>query len=298
MPIKISKYEPSQYDGGYTIIDTGEDQVVASFDINNEFKGRPPYLVLNIDPSNGNYGTAQVIENIKALLEKAGIDDFEVKTDRNAGITMKADFGNGGPNKDAFAIRFKALHPGDLTKIAGALSDDVDLERGKTVYGLLNNNVVMQILEEEQKMHPSHSIGYKITSAPIHEGGQAYIDIENTIPGSIISILKQSGQMSKSADNNPTASYELTDIHFNGRNRTFLSGLLDKAGIEYDAYPEYISAQAPINQVVELLAANELMPQSAVETTKTAFSKVRPDGYYKHEGTAGSGQAVFQPTVM
>jgi len=90
-------------------------------------------LSVSIDPERVSYSEAHLVERLTGLIEHSGIEGLELEPSRHG---------------NSYSVKLATEDPTDLTRITQTLSRSVDLDRGRTIYAVIDPEVSNAVADE------------------------------------------------------------------------------------------------------------------------------------------------------
>lgn len=197
-------------------------------------------------------------QTVTNLLDAASIENYEFKRSING--------------RD-FSVEVKGAEAGMLTKVAGALSSNVNLEDGKTIHAVIDKDVAIRIADLEAEATGQDVDAYSITRDEFSEPGVEYVTYSSNIPGSAVTAVQQDGQSAAIAGQKVRA--EKTRILIDPASKSAVAKALRDVNADFTAGQGVIQVNDPIHEVSKALTLAGLLPQSAGAKIATEFAEVR-----------------------
>lgn len=227
----------------------------------------------------------QLVDQVTNLLNGAGIEDFKIE---------------GSSHDRTFSVEIKGVKAGELTRVAGALSTNVDLGQGTTEYALIDKDVAVRAVDLEAEATGLDVDAYSLDKIELNSGNE-YMSYESNIAGSTIQALQQDGQQAgfdiDGVGHNVTL--EKTNVVFRDGVTSAVSTTFMNAGLIFERANGMLRVNSPIADVAQVLSQQNLIPQSANAAIQKEFATLRPDFHYvaSRDGAAPvlKRETVYEP---
>lgn len=208
---------------------------------------------------------AALVENVRQLM------DGNLDPDSDNAINYEVE---SSAHERMFSLKITGATPGDLARVAGALSSSVDLGQGATSYGLIDKSIAIQVADLETEAL-GETEAFSVNRVPFENQGQDYLDYESNIPGSAVTMLQQDGQSAALAGISVTA--EKTRIIFNPADKSDIVRALRSTNLDFNAGNAVIEVNEPIHEVADTLKKSGLLPEDANAQIAKEFAEVRTE---------------------
>ena len=272
----------SKFDAGFFRI--GIDQL--SSDIpTTEFLVEPnPHaegqfkLVVALDSDEVNGGQDRLRKTVQSLIEHSGIDGLEINT---------------STHRNSDSIVLKSENPEDITRVAEALSTNVDLGQGQTVYGIIDSSVVTAVADEVSQAMGGKEYGFDdepkqvvpyLVSNETHEmsitassdAERKYLVAKSNIVGTTIEQISSESQYAANKSGEDI-HVEFTRVDIAESKVNAVSSQLSKNGLDVERHGNHLNISAPIQEVSAVLKEVGLIPDSLHSSIATQRAELKGD---------------------
>ena len=233
-------------------------------------------IALDADKFSG--GQERLRESVKALIEHSGIEGLELKLSEHR-------------NNDSIVLR--TGQPEDLTRIAQAISKNVDLGQGATVYGIIDSSVVTAVADElSQAMggkeygfddEPKTAVPYlearethDFSVTPSSDEQREYLTVKSNIEGTSIEQISSESQWA-SDKSGGDINVEFTRVDIAPDRVSAVSSILQRAGLAAERHGYHLNVDAPIQSVSKALSEAGLIPSSVHSEIATQRAELKGD---------------------
>ncbi len=267
------KWEPEKW-----IIDNDplmNKNPVTDFIIEKETDGRLS-LTIGLDAEHYRNDPAALRQTVTDLLDGNNISGYKIEQSSHRNLS---------------SIKLRNVTPGDLTRVAGALSASVDKGNGSTAYNLIDPKTALQVADLEiEALGPTGA--YSLDSVKATEGEIDYLDYESNIPGAAVKSIQQDG-LSAEIDGK-YVKQEITGIAFEAGNKSDIVAALEKGGLSFTAGKEIIRCEEPFAKVSQVLANAGLIPKAANTDIQTKLASMKQN-FVTAAAVKAAGIAVAKP---
>lgn len=212
-----------------------------------------------VDPSQYNGGASRMQNTLTTLVENAGIEGLEIERSAHG---------------DTFSVQLRTTDPTDLTRITKALTQDIELSGGETVYGIIKPEVSHSVADQLSKVIDGLEVddledGVKSVPyltdlescetqliiagyAEDPEGQRDYLTVHSAIPHTSIESIGREGQHVENKDGN-AAVLEVTELSFAPDVRASISTALQAGGFKSGISDTHATVEAPLKDVAQAL---------------------------------------------
>jgi len=220
-----------------------------------------------VDYSQYSGGEARMASTLETLVANSGIEGLELERSYHG---------------DSYSVKLTTTDPTDLTRITKALTQDVELEHGASIDGIIEPEVSRAVADELRKVIDGLEVndleeGLKSVpylteidgfSSQIYtsgyegdpEGQREYLTVRSDIPDATIESIGRDGRHVANKDGE-SALMEITELTFPEGARKAISTALQAAGFKSVIADDHATIEGPLKDVAQAFADRGILGQ-------------------------------------